>query len=198
MEVKKEFLRCRAILEILGKPKDHVENTRDLLVGRLRDDPTLSILKEYSAPLSPKENTLFTTYVELEMVFKDLSSLIGFCFDYMPSSLDIEKPASIAFENHELSAILNDLQAKLHNVDMAAKTFRAERDVLKKNLNLMMLNTVTILSKIGKSTLDELSKFSGIEKVQLEKFLDDRIKEGVIEKVGDRFQIAPKTYAGKT
>ncbi len=193
MEEKKEFLRCRAILEILGKPKDHVEKTRDLLLGRLRDDPSLSILHEYGAPLSPKEKTLFATYVELEMVFKDLSSLIGFCFDYMPSSLDIEKPMAISFENHELSAILNDLQAKLHNVDMIAKTLRAERDVLKKNMHTMTLNTITILSKIGKSTLDELSKFSGVDKAQLEKFLEDRIKEGVIEKSGDRFQIAPKS-----
>lgn len=188
-EEKKELIRCRAILEVLGKPKEHVEETIKLLVEKIREDPKISILNEKYAEIKPEGKTMFTTFVELEMVIKGITALTGFCFDFMPSSIDIEKPEQLTVKNIDISNIFNDLQAKLHNVDMVAKTLRAERDFLKRNLNTMIGNLITILIKINKNTIEDLSKFTGIKEEELEKHLENLIKEGKIKKEEDTYQL---------
>jgi len=189
-EEKKELIRCRAILEVLGKPKEHVEKTIKLLVEKVKENPDNSVLNEKFAEIKPEGKTMFSTFVELEMVFKGITTLTGFCFDFMPSSIDIEKPELLTVKNRDISNIFNDLQSKLHNVDMVAKTLKAERDFLKRNLNTMIGNMITILVKLEKDTLDDLSKFTGINKEELEKHLEKLIKEGKIKKEGDKYQLA--------
>lgn len=189
-EEKKELIRCRAILEVLGKPKEHVEKTIKLLVEKIKEDPEISVLNEKYADIKPQGKTMFSTFVELEMVIKGISTLTGFCFDFMPSSIDIEKPEQLTMKNRDISNIFNDMQSKLHNVDMVAKTLRAERDFLKRNLNTMIMNIITILIKMNKNTKEELSKFTGINEEELEKHLEKLTQEGKIKKEEDIYQLA--------
>lgn len=188
-EYKKDLIRCRAILEVLGKPKEHVEKTIKMLVEKIKENPEISILNESYAEIKPQEKTMFSTFVELEMVVKGVTELTGFCFDFMPSSLEIEKPEQFILKNRDISNMLNDLQAKLHSVDMVAKTLRAERDFLKRNLNTMLTNIITILIKINKNTLEDLSKFTGINKEEMEKHLERLIKEEKIKKEDNTYQL---------
>ena len=189
-EEKKDLIRCRAILEVLGKPKEHVEKTIKTLVEKIKENPEISVLNEEYAEIKPQEKTMFSTFVELELVVKGITELTGFCFDFMPSSLEIEKPDQFTLKNRDISNILNDLQSKLHSVDMVAKTLKAERDFLKRNLNTMLTNTITILIKLDKNTLEDLSKFSGINPEEMEKHLERLIKEGKIKKEEDIYQLA--------
>lgn len=189
-EEKKELIRCRAILEVLGKPREHVEKTIKVLVEKVKEDPEISILNEKYAETRPEAKTMFTTYVELEMIIKGITTLTGFCFDFMPSSIEIEKPEQLTVKNIDISNIFNDMQAKLHNVDMVAKTLKAERDILKRNLNTMISNILTILIKMGKNTTEDLSKFTGINKEELDNHLERLTKEGKIKKEEDIYQLA--------
>lgn len=188
-EEKKELIRCRAILEVLGKPKEHVEKTIKLLVEKVKEDPEISILNEKYAEIKSESKTMFSTYVELEMVIKGITTLTGFCFDFMPSSIEIEKPEQLTVKNRDISNIFNDMQAKLHNVDMVAKTLKAERDILKRNLNTMISNIITILIKMDRNTIEDLSKFTGIDKEELEGHMQKLTKEGKIKKEEDTYQL---------
>jgi hypothetical protein len=189
-EEKKELIRCRAILEVLGKPKEHVEKTIKLLVEKIKEIEEISVLNEKYAEIKPEGETMFSTFVELEMVIKGINALTGFCFDFMPSSIDIEKPDQLTIKNRHISDIFNDMQSKLHNVDMVAKTLRAERDFLKRNMSTMIANIITVLIKLNKNTLEDLSKFTGINEEELEKHLGKLIEEGKIKKEGDTYQLA--------
>jgi len=60
-EEKKDLIRVRAILEVLGKPKEHVENTIKLLVENVKEDPEISILNEKYAEIKPQGKTMFST-----------------------------------------------------------------------------------------------------------------------------------------
>ena len=57
------------------------------------------------------------------------------------------------------------------------KTLKAERDFLKRNLNTTVANIITILIKINKNKLEDLSKFTGIDKEELNKHID---KNGLV------------------
>src|SRR3989339_1846234 len=104
-EEKKDLIRCRAVLEVLGKPKEHVEKTIKLLVEKVKEDPEISILKEKFAEITQQEKEIFSTFVELEMVVKGVTTLTGFCFDFMPSSIEIEKPEILEVKNRDISNI---------------------------------------------------------------------------------------------
>ena len=188
-EEKKDLIRCRAVLEVLGKPKEHVEKTIKLLVEKVKEDPEISILKEKFAEITQQEKEIFSTFVELEMVVKGVTTLTGFCFDFMPSSIEIEKPEILEVKNRDISNIFNDLQSKLHSVDMVAKKLRLEGDFLKRNLNTMITNLITILIKINKNTFEDLSKFTGISETELKNHLDKLEKQGKLKKEEGIYQL---------
>lgn len=182
-------MRCRAIIEVMGKPKEHVESSIKKYVEQIKGNPELIIVKDKYEPIKEIEG-LFSTFVELEMAVKNITAFVGFCFDYMPSSIEIIRPERLVIMNNEMSGFLNDLQARLHNTDMLLKRLTAESDVLKKNLHNSFINVISILLSVkGKLSLEEIARFSGIEKNQLEKFLSNMAKNNKVKKDGDKFAL---------
>ena len=57
-------------------------------------------------------------FAELEVKTASLTHIINFCFEYMPSLIEIIEPYELKISSADVSSFLNDLQAKLHGVDM--------------------------------------------------------------------------------
>jgi len=182
---EKHYIRTRAIIEILGKPKDHVEETLKNYTEKIKEDGNLMALKTDFAEAKLQKEDVWSAFAELELVFKNLPSLIGFCFDYMPSSVEIIKPEKLALTNLELADITNDLQARLHHVDMSVKELTMENNFLKKNLKISLQNTILILLKINKLTKEQISIYTGISLGEIEPFLDEMAKQEQIKKEGE-------------
>jgi hypothetical protein len=179
-------IRFKAIIEILGKPQEHVEETLRLMIKKIEDDKDIHVLNKDFADAKPSDN-MWTTFCEIECVVNDFSRLFGFCIDYMPSSVEIIKPEQVSFNSQDLTNMVNDLQAKLHTIDMVAKKLRNENQFLKKNMNNMVQNSIRILLQVGIDTLDKLSKHTGIDGKELEKILQLMEKEDSLKKEGDRY-----------
>ena len=113
-------IRCRTIIEVLGKPKEHVEKAISDYVEHIKQDSELVVLNEDYSEMK-EQGKLWSKFVELDLVIKGTQKLIGFCFEYMPSSIEVVKPEHLTMTNPELSNFLNDLQARLHSVDMVVK-----------------------------------------------------------------------------
>jgi hypothetical protein len=189
MTQEKNYIRCRIILEMLGKPKEHIEKTLKEYVEQIKQSSDWIVLKEEFAEAKPQES-MWSSFAELEMVFNDVDNLLPFCFDYMPSSIEIIKPESIFIKNNHMSNFLNDLQGKLHQVDMIAKKLRAENSVLQKNLNTSLKNVILLVLGIKKkSNLAELSTLSGVKREELNPFLEQLIKDKKIKKEEDEFSL---------
>ena len=175
---------ARVIIEMLGAPKEYIELTLKNYIEKLKKDG-IKIIKETVEP-AQKQNELFSTFVELDIEIEKMEELFGFCFDSMPSSVEILEPEELQITAGELSDHLNDLQAKLHEVDMVVKTTRAQNKVLDKNAMNVFKNFVKYLCKEGMTTA-EMSKIVGIEERQLQKFVDILVKEDKIKKEGDKY-----------
>ena len=188
MEEKIHGIRFRTIIEILGKPKEHIEKTIRGYIEKIREDNEFILLKESFAESTQHEN-LWSTFAELEIVCKDISKLIGFCFEYMPSSIEVIKPEHLTMSNPELSNFLNDLQARLHNVDMIVKRLKAENDFLKLNMDAILHNAIMMCLKVSKLTLEQLSQITGVEKKELEIFVENLLKENKIKKDGEQYTL---------
>lgn len=185
---EKTHIRCKIIIEILGKPKEHVEKTLRIYVDKIKDDSDLIVLKSEFADAQEKGD-LWATFVELELIIKGIPKLIAFCFDYMPSSIEILKPEEFSMKRSTIEDLLNDLQARLHNVDMVVQQQKNENEFLKQNLNKSVSNAILISLAFGSHDKEKLSKVTGIPDKELKIFLDKLIKENKISKENELYSL---------
>lgn len=179
MEKKITF---RTVIEVLGKPKEHVEKSlKDYLEQLKKDNHYLVVGESIAEAEEQKEEGLFATFAELELKTDSMESLTAFCFNYMPSLMEIIEPKELEFTDLQISQFLNDLQAKLHQVDMLAKQVKMENDILKKSIGHLLKNYVTLLLSGNNLTSQQLSRMTGVDQDKLEDFLDKLIDDGKID-----------------
>lgn len=178
---EKTHIRCKIIIEMLGKPKEHVEKTLRSYVDKIKDDPELIVLNTEFADAQEKEK-LWSTFAELEVVIKGIPKLIAFCFDYMPSSIEILKPEEFSMKKSTIEDFINNLQARLHNVDMIVKNQKNENEFLRQNLNKAVCNIILISLASGNLDKEKLLKITGIPDKELQIFLDKLVKDNKIRK----------------
>ncbi|MBS3131784.1 hypothetical protein J4212_05100 [Candidatus Woesearchaeota archaeon] len=186
---EKTHVRCRTIIEVLGKPKEHVEETIRKYTGQITKDENLVLLNmKISEP--QQHDDLWSAFAELELVIKGIGNVIGFCFDYMPSSIEILKPEEFVMKAQTIQDFVNDLQARLHSVDMAVKKQKNENDFLRRNLSKAVSNIVLVALSKNKLDMEHLSKITGIHSEELDIFLKDMIKGNKIKEEGGLYSIA--------
>lgn len=177
-----QTIKFRAIIEILGKPKDHVEVSLKEYLQKLKDDGSYQTTVVEIAPAEQqKDPELWSAFAELEIGTESIGNLTNFCFDYMPSLIEILAPEELRVSEVDLSNFFNDLQARLHNLDMLAKQLKMENDYLVKNMGIMLKNSLLVLLARSPYTSEQLSRMTGVDKDKLEDFLDSLIDENRVD-----------------
>ena len=126
-------IRARVIIEVVGMPKEHVSETLNKLIEKIREDSETVLEKqEVFEPAELKEMNLFSSFVEADIKFSGVDKLVGFCFDFTPSSVEILEPLSFVFDAKFMNCILNDFVTKLHRYTMLIRNLDAEYALLKK------------------------------------------------------------------
>ena len=185
-------LKARTIIEVLGRPKEHVDKALGLIKDKLaREDKNFELVKSEifdARPVKDHEN-MFAGFVENDLNFKDLDRLMGFCFDYMPASIEIIEPKSLNFKSNDLSSFFNELQAKLHSLDIAIKQTRNENTHLKKNTHLLLNNVVNLMLVKKGHTAANLARTVGMPEDQMKIFLDKLVKNKKLAKDEDKYTL---------
>ena len=186
-------LLLRVILEIAGTPKDHVEKAISLLVDKLEDKDYVSELTSeevLEAKEHPEHKNLFTALAELELWIKRPINIVDLAFDFMPASIEVLEPEKPKIDNKIFSTLLNELMAKLHKSDMAVKNVSANKQLLERNINILLRNFVIDLIKNGRNSVDDISKATGMPSDQLNNFIGLLEKSGEVRKEGDAYVMA--------
>ena len=179
---------ARAIIEIMGAPKDYISEALRAILEDIKKHDYLEVVHEEL--FEPKEaGELFVTFMELEIKFKSVEYLFGFCIDYLPASIDIVEPDKLDYRASELTQSINDLLAKLHKIDSALKAANAENEILQKNAMLLFRNNVIITLGKDKLKIEDISRRVGISEEQLKPFLELWVKEGFIKRENDLYYV---------
>ncbi|MFC1801098.1 hypothetical protein ACFLZB_01430 [Nanoarchaeota archaeon] len=196
------WLHAKVIIEIMGKPKEHVEKTMKEYLEKIKKEEELIVIKEDVAEAKEQKTgvkekglieEMWVTFAELEMLFKTPVALTYFCFDYMPSLIEILAPDKLSFDAVELSSFFNDLQAKLLQVNMVVKQLQNQTVFLNQNLKTLLENFLKSILKDGKEfTSEDLVKVMGVGKNVLEDLLDVWVDEGKVEMNGDKYKAKGK------
>jgi hypothetical protein len=186
---EKSHLRCKVIIEMLGKPKEHVQKTIQMYVDKIKTDPDLIVINNDFADATQKED-MWSTFTELDIIIKGIPKLIDFCFNYMPSSIEIIKPEEFFMKKSVIENLINDLQARLHNVDMVVKKQKNENEFLRKNMGIAICNSILI--SLASKSLDKetLSKATGVPDQELDAILTKLLNEKKIVKENNLYSLA--------
>ena len=159
-----ENIKALFTFEILGRPPEHIKETMGQLIDKLGELPGITInRKDIHEPKPIKDENsrdLFTTFSEVEVVGKDMESIITIVFHAMPSHIEIIEPSEFGFRNFDFTNLLSALTVKLHRYDEIAKSITMERNIL--------INRV----KEMQARLNELEK----GEKQLEEKIETKIK----------------------
>lgn len=172
----------RAVIEVIGKPQEHVEKSIREYIQGLKENARYEVVQTEFADLKKqKDQELWATFAELEVKTEKIEDLTNFCFDYMPSIIEIIEPKEFILTEGDLSQALNDLQAKLHQVDLIAKHAKLTADEANRSVALLLKNYVLVLLSRGNLAAEALSKLTGVTQDKLEDFLDQLIDERKID-----------------
>ena len=128
-------VQVRTIIEIVGAPEDHVNKTMGLILKKLDESIGLKVTKkDLFKAKKIKDKPFWSTFVEIEMKVSSLDTLMGFCFDFMPSSIEILNTEELGIKNEDTTSFLNELLGRLHQYDMTLKNIFAENMILKEEI----------------------------------------------------------------
>lgn len=176
---------ARCIIEIMGAPKEFIAKALQDHIDKVKQDGLDVQLEKYAEPVA--QDKLFTQFVELQIGFKNPKELLDFCFDSMPSSVEIMSPEKVSLDMAMFEDFVNDLQGKLHHTDMMLKGLQAQKQVLDKNAINILHNFIKFACRMKPHSIEDLADLLGIKSEELSVFVDSLVKKGVLKKEDEAF-----------
>ena len=129
-------IKARMIIEIMGKPPEHVKEALNTLVVRMGSEKGVGLIdKNYHDPKPVKESeSLYSTFAEIDAEFDSLEHFFSITMGYMPSNVEIYEPEKFKLSSSELTSLGNFIVSNLHRYDEMAKRAIVERDILLRKL----------------------------------------------------------------
>lgn len=180
-----------AIIEIVGKPQSHVEQTMKGVIKSIENDDFFTLLSHEIQDAQRLEDTesLWSTIAEVEVITTVFSRVYDFCFQFMPASIEITEPEKRMLTSHEISTMITDHLGQLHKVDMDLKKINQQNLILQESLGKMAQNLVLISLTTGPKTLEELTQMTGVNQDQLPRVLDHLKTNNKLKKEGDVYSL---------
>lgn len=180
------YILSRVIINVVGKPESQVIQAADLIIHKLKKDENF-IVNNIEVSDVKKEDPLFTLFAEIELLTKNIDQIAWFCFDYMPASIEIIEPRELKYKSEQMTNFFNDIQQRIHSLDLALKTMALENKKIKTNGSLLMRNMLFYLTQTPKSP-KELSKALGIPEPDLQPIIDNLLNQKRLILEGNKYK----------
>jgi len=185
-------IKIRAILELLGKPEEHIKKTMDLMLAQLEGEKNIKLLNKHISE-SEKQEELFSMFAEVELELPSLEIVMAFTFGYMPSVIEFLEPDKIDMSARDLTNFFTDLQSRLHNSDAMVKVANQKNKLLLHQVNVLAKNNIITTLRLAREKgmpTHDIAEISGIAMESLPGLLDILEKENkIIKKDTDLYTI---------
>ena len=124
------------ILEIVGRPKEHLVKTLDGLIEAINKEKGINVIeKKINEPIELKNNKdFYTTFAEVEVEVEEILQIAMLMFKYMPANVEIVEPELLALSNNGWNDIFNELTRRLHAYDEVARVLQMQTAKLQREL----------------------------------------------------------------
>lgn len=184
-EISRKKLVARVIVELAGFPKEHIESVIKKLVEKIKSEE--KVLRSDIFEIK-KINEFWSTFTEIELIFADLDHLSKFCFEYMPSSIEVIEPDRFSLDAKDFENVYNDVLGKLHHYDMNIKNIKAANLIFQRKLNELGINPESLVKTKNsqqESQKEEKQEIK-IEGYRVEEFKNNQDEETFFKKLGNK------------
>ena len=168
-------LIVRSIIQMAGAPKGYIEQTLARYLEKLESDGLR--IKSKDIAEATENSGLFSCFAEIVAEYKSVEDVMDFCFSSMPSSVEILEPDELTLKSFDFSNVLNELQVRLHALDMQVKQFKSASELLDLNGLELIRNFIAFSVKGHPRTIEEISPIVGVNPEELKPFLDKMVEE---------------------
>ncbi len=177
------WIRALVTFELVGKPREHIENTLKSYLANIKNDSRIMTIREEFADAIEQDDGFFSAFCEYECVVETMEVMTWLAINFMPASIEILDPEHIKLEGRIIGNWFNDLLAKLHEVSNVLREERGVNAHITQGMNALIKNAIVLALKGGEKTSKQLEKVLGIPAKQLEPFLTHLVdKGGIIQK----------------
>jgi len=181
-------IKVRIILEILGRPKEHIMEVLKELVERINKEKGIQVTnktineatiferKDEKGNIIPKreeEQELYSTFAEIEFEAAEVTDLLAVCFTYMPANVEIIEPEAFELKNLDFNSLINEIIRRLHHYDSLAKTALMHNQILGKQIEAIKQN---VDSKTLRQKLEQIANPPSQEEDTKEKAVKNNSK----------------------
>ena len=125
--------RAKAIIEVAGFPKEHVEKSIQDISSQLDKNKEFKVVSK-DIEETKEVNKMWATFIDAELEFENLKDILKFNLYFLPSSVEIVEPENLTINTNEMSDFMNTMQAKLHEYTGALNKLVIENKFLKNKL----------------------------------------------------------------
>ena len=147
------------IIEVVGRPPEHLIETLKEIIEKIKQEPDVEIIESVINECCPlkEHNEFYANFAEIEIKTKEIRDLIRLMFNYMPAHIEVISPEKIHLSNQEWSETLSELILKLHGYDEVARVIEIEKNVLEKKFRTLLDEKEKGKSIISKEENSELN-----------------------------------------
>jgi hypothetical protein len=129
-------IRANLILEVIGRPPEHLVQTLGELIEKIDEEEGVQVLekKVHEPELMKDQDQFYSSFAEIVVEVEEIVMLAGIMFKYMPAHVEVIEPELIALTNNGWNEILNEVTLKLHKYDDVARIITNEKNLLEKKL----------------------------------------------------------------
>ena len=184
--IKKGQILVQAIIEILGAPKAHVEDTMIKVVDGMQDKEWLEVVSDEVAEATQQKD-LFSSYADVQVWVKSFGHMIEFLFNYMPSSIEILEPQEMQLKREDIGNLMTEISGRLHASDAQLKDLNARNQVIDRNTRQIIQNFITRTLESGEKTVSEVTKIIGIPESNTQAYLDVMVGGKLVKKQKNKY-----------
>ncbi len=139
-EGKVKTIHSTIILEIMGKPPEHLIKTLEGIIKNIDGEKGVKVTgKRINEPLLMKDSKEFyTTFAEVDLEVEDILYLTIIMFKYMPAHIEVVEPELIALTNNGWTDILSELTRRLHGYEEVARILQLQNSKMQKKLSELL------------------------------------------------------------
>ena len=123
----------RTVIEVLGFPDTHVKEVTTKVIEKLKTEEGITTIKTEIHPPEKVKDRFYSCFAEIEIKVHNFSRLLSFCYDYMPSSLEILDMEKVTMPIREFTFGLNELLERLHTYNITINNLSAQLNNQGKN-----------------------------------------------------------------
>jgi len=181
-----EPIKALMIIEMIGRPKEHLEETLKEYTKKIGSEKGITIInekvhepKKIETKKDEKEKTedkkeqkieaeLFSAFTEIEIDSKDITTLMRIVFVYLPSHIEIISPESLELKNIDFNDLFNEVIRKMHEYDGIAKSMIMQNKIIKERFQEILSNLQKPKAKDEGNLTQEEKKEEIVEEVKVE------------------------------